>query len=175
MPPTQLASGVTADFDNCEWQLHTKLSQHQHNMLNKYVPTSGHKRPPVAVKFGLLSGVYFFQAHPDHELQIELTPEEMDQKTAYVGHSITLMCRSAVRSHKQVSRYITRHRMQNRCGRFSISEMIKAIVRIEAEHREKDPALIKHNHIHFKGLYPVDEGKPSDPDDLYEIKFSMFD
>ena len=111
----------------------------------------------------------------DHELQIELTPEEMNQKTAYVGHSITLMCRSAVRSHKQVSRYITRHRMQNRCGRFSISDMIKAIVRIEAEHREKDPALIKHNHIHFKGLYPVDEGKPSDPDDLYEIKFSMFD
>ena len=28
----------------------------------------------------------------------------------------------------------------------------KAIVRVEAEHREKDPALIKHNYTHFKGL-----------------------
>ena len=78
-----------------------------------------------------------------------------------------------MRSHKKVSRYITRHRVQNRHGRFSISEMIKAIVRIEAEHREKDPALIKHNHIHFKGLYRVDEGSSSDHDNLYEVKFSM--
>lgn len=173
MPPAQLASGVTKDFENCEWQLHSKLNKRQHSMLSKYVPTAGHKTPPVAVKFGLPTAVYFYQARPDHELQIELTAEEMNQKTAYMGHSITLMCSSAVRSHKQVSRYITRRRVHNRHGRFSISELIKAIVRTEAEHREKDPALIKHNRVHFKGLYRVDEGSSSDHDNLYEVKFSM--